>query len=223
VQSDLGQTSLEALVENRDHSGPAESRLVRWRLSGAHQVTDVALLAAHPTLVPRDTAQLDADFPSALAAAAPSWESTEPDGGERLRSAMVIQGAVGDASIRREVASTPEAVAAAFQRLWPAVEPQRTPTSLEIASVEVDLPPPDFAVAPGWTRRAADNLGLPAPPRSRFFAWAPSRWWPFPVRPPSLPSRRCSSRFGVRGGPGTSSRWPVSAMGTWAMWTLPNT
>lgn len=149
------QTRIAGWASNRSTiDGPIDDALhvvLVERPNGA-RIATVAVVAAHPTLEPRTTPELSADFPGA------AMRRIEQSGGV----ALLLQGAAGDAAIPGRgagaIAAAGERVAnevadAASQALPPA-EP-----SFAFARVRVALPAVEVqAVRPFVVRRPLSNL-----------------------------------------------------------------
>jgi hypothetical protein len=128
---------------------PLDRRLLvaRFDAPDGKVIAEVIRAAGHPTLASRHAALLDGDWPARLAA------TRERDG----RVSLLVQGAGGDASVDREIASTPEAFAALVAAQIPAGDGGVEAVSLAVDGVEVTLPPVELGIAPPWLRRAASN------------------------------------------------------------------
>jgi hypothetical protein len=128
---------------------PEEARLtvVRVDRPDGAPVAELAVFAAHPTILGMENRRISGDWPGRFLSAGAH--------GTRL----FFQGAVGDQSV--EVSSeTPEAFAGALSARVDALRgsPPDPQAPLAYADVEVGLPPPDPGGAPGWLRRAARNV-----------------------------------------------------------------
>jgi hypothetical protein len=140
----------------RSRSGGAEEgRLTVLRVDrpdGA-PVAELAVFAAHPTILGKSNRRLSGDWPGRFLA-----EGTR---GTRL----FFQGALGDQSVEASSA-TPEAYGAALSARVDALRgsaPAPAP-ALAYAEVEVGLPSPDPGGAPAWLRPAARNAAYGAFP-----------------------------------------------------------
>jgi hypothetical protein len=138
-----------------------DTRLSAFRFeAGDRTLAELLIVAAHPTLVERRTAQLDPDWPGAVASA------REANGGPVT---LVVQGAGGNASVDR--ARYPSVRAAADALLARVTTPAPAdggalpgdapagPTKLAWSSVRVGLPRPDASrLVPGVLRAFTENL-----------------------------------------------------------------
>jgi neutral/alkaline ceramidase-like enzyme len=136
----------------RSRSGGAEDgRLAVLRVDreGGAPVAEVAVFAAHPTILGGGNRRISADWPGRFAA----------DG--RRGTRLLLQGAIGDQSVSGPDSASPErygdALSARVDALAPAAAPL-APAELAYAAVEVALPSPDPGAAPWLLRRAARNL-----------------------------------------------------------------
>jgi hypothetical protein len=145
---------VDQLVRNRSGGDLLDGRLTALRLArpDGEPVAEVALLAAHPTVLGRHNRLISGDWPGQLLA-----------GGEH-GTRLFFQGAVGDQSTRLPDAAgpvTPEAYAEAvgreLERL--AFGAPETAPALAYASANTQLPAPALGGAPALLRRAAANVG----------------------------------------------------------------
>lgn len=138
-----------------------DTRLSSFRFEAGDQtLAELLIVAAHPTLVERRTAQLDPDWPGAVASA------REANGGPVT---LVVQGAGGNASVdRARYASVRAAADALLARVTTPALPDDAalpgdapagPTKLAWSSVRVGLPRPDASrLVPGVLRAFTENL-----------------------------------------------------------------
>lgn len=152
---ELGEAKDSELVFSRTDGTPPDGALTRAVLrSASGPVAELLVFAAHPALVPRRYATLDPDYPGRLSGL------REAQGGVVL----VLQGAVGNASVSFHEGQGPERAAGYAQLLSGLAEratPVATPgaTRLALASAEVALPRPDASrLVPALTRAAGDNF-----------------------------------------------------------------
>jgi len=155
VTLEVGRAAEPGLVLSRTGGGTPDGALTRVVLRGASSpVAELLLFAAHPTLVPRQREVVDPDYPGRLR------ELREAQGGVVL----VLQGAVGNASVAFNVGQGVERAAAFAQALSGLVERASPtaaagPTRLALARAEVALPRPDASrLVPSLTRAAGDNF-----------------------------------------------------------------
>jgi hypothetical protein len=155
VTLEVGEASDAGLVRSRSAGEAPDGALTRVLLRGASApVAELLLFAAHPTLIPRKREYVDPDYPGRLS------ELREAQGGVVL----VLQGAVGNASVAFNEGQGPER-AAAFAKALSALVDKATPTvtasptRLALARAEVALPRPDASrLVPSLTRAAGDNF-----------------------------------------------------------------
>jgi hypothetical protein len=163
VTLEVGEAREPGFVYTRTGGLAPEGGLTRAVLrGGAGPVAELLVFSAHPTLIPRDRAYVDPDYPGRLS------ELREQGGGVTL----VLQGAAGNAS----VAFSEEfgvARSAAFARALAgladraALSPAPGPPRLSLARAEVALPRPDASrLVPSFTRAAGDNFLCRASPRT---------------------------------------------------------
>jgi hypothetical protein len=158
-----GRRRVEALVRNRS-GGPTEGRLAVVRLArpGGEPVAEVAVFAAHPTMLGRENQRISGDWPGRFVRAG--------DRGLRL----LLQGAIGDQSTKLPdgVAWTPEAYGEALSREVEQIRFEPVPQPwLSFATADVVLPAPAPAVLPSLLRAAARNLAYESlPDTARVFA-----------------------------------------------------
>jgi neutral ceramidase len=160
--SALGEVSLELgharepdFVTSRSAGEPPDGALTRVVLRGAGgPVAELLIFAAHPTMVGRQRAYVDPDYPGRLS------ELREAHGGV----ALFLQGAGGNASVAFK-AGKGEERAAAFAQALSGLADQAVavavagPVRLSLARAEVALPRPDASrLVPRLTRAAGDNF-----------------------------------------------------------------
>ena len=155
VTLEVGQAQEPGLVSARSGGEGPDGALTRVVLRGASApVAELLLLAAHPTLIPRDTQAVDPDYPGRLSTL------REAQGGV----ALVLQGAVGNASVAFNEGKGVER-SAGFAKALSGLVDQAAPTAtggstrLALARAEVALPRPDASrLVPMLTRAAGDNF-----------------------------------------------------------------
>ncbi len=128
---------------------------------GHAPVAEVAIFAAHATILGKSNRFLSGDWPGRFMA-----------GGKR-GTRLFFQGAVGDQSAAGAATSTPEAYARALSDRVDALGfgTPHSDVALAYAAAEVVLPTPDPAAAPRLLRRAARNVAWSAlPSRARVSA-----------------------------------------------------
>ena len=174
VTLEVGNASEPAFVFSRSEGERPDGALTRAVLRGATgPVAEVLIFAAHPALIPRQRQYVDPDYPGRLS------ELREAHGGVVL----VLQGAVGNASVSFNEGQGVERAAAFAQALSgladkAAAVPTQGPTRLSLARAQVALPRPDASrLVPSVTRAAGDNFRA-APPRARR-RWMRSRSGPW--------------------------------------------
>jgi neutral ceramidase len=155
VTLEVGEASEAGFVFSRSGGEAPDGALTRVVLRGATgSVAELLLFAAHPTLVPRKREYVDPDYPGRLS------ELREAQGGVVL----VLQGAVGNASVAfnegqgvERAAAFAQALSGLVDKATPAATPG--PTRLALARAEVALPRPDASrLVPSLTRAAGDNF-----------------------------------------------------------------
>jgi neutral ceramidase len=130
--------------------GASDGRLTVVRVDGERgaPVAELAVFAAHPTILGRENRRISGDWPGRFVA----------DGRHGVR--VLLQGAVGDQSVSGPSSTAPERFAEALSarvEALPAAAPAAS-TELAFAAVAVGLPAPDPGAAPALLRRAARNL-----------------------------------------------------------------
>jgi hypothetical protein len=155
VTLEVGQAREPGFVFSRSGGEGPDGALTRVVLRGASApVAELLLFAAHPTLIPRDRAVVDPDYPGRLSAL------REAQGGVVL----VLQGAVGNASVAFNEGQGVERAAGFAQALsgladQAALTAMPGATRLSLARAEVALPRPDASrLVPALTRAAGDNF-----------------------------------------------------------------
>ncbi|HET6922773.1 MAG TPA: neutral/alkaline non-lysosomal ceramidase N-terminal domain-containing protein [Anaeromyxobacteraceae bacterium] len=155
----VSRADLPALARNRDGER-VDGRLLALRAAaaGGRTIGEVLVFPAHSTILGSANRLVSGDWPGALSRSRPGV-------------ALVMQGAVGDQSVRlsQGAAADPEAYARALGERVDALAfpPGEASPRLAAAAAEVSLPDPDFGGAPPMLRRLAANaLGGSAPSRS---------------------------------------------------------
>ncbi|MDC0713440.1 hypothetical protein POL68_33560 [Stigmatella sp. ncwal1] len=155
VTLEWGEALEPGFVYSRSAGTPPDGALTRAVLRGAMgPVAEMLIFAAHPTMVGRQRAYVDPDYPGRLS------ELREAQGGVTL----FLQGAGGNASVAFKEGKGAERVAAfaqALSGLVDRVSPQAVPGTvrLALARAEVALPRPDASrLVPRLTRAAGDNF-----------------------------------------------------------------
>ncbi|HEX8439037.1 neutral/alkaline non-lysosomal ceramidase N-terminal domain-containing protein [Archangium sp.] len=154
VTLEVGEAQEPGLVRSRSGGEEPDGRLTRAVLRGAGgPVAELLVFAAHPTVVPRERASLDPDWPGRLS------QLREEQGGVTL----VLQGAGGNASISFDEGEGVEK-ARAYARTLAGLAERAAPgavgeTRLAFARAEVALPRPDSSrLVPSYSRAAGDNF-----------------------------------------------------------------
>jgi hypothetical protein len=155
VTLEVGEAQEAGFVFTRTGGEAPDGKLTRAVLRGATApVAELLIFAAHPTLVPRQREYVDPDYPGRLS------ELREAHGGVVL----VLQGAVGNASVAFNEGQGVER-AAAFAQALSGLADRASPTAapgatrLALARAEVALPRPDASrLVPSLTRAAGDNF-----------------------------------------------------------------
>jgi hypothetical protein len=156
VTLEVGEVREPELVYSRSSGTAPDGAMTRAVLRGqAGPVAELLLFAAHPTMVARDRAYVDPDYPGRLCALRES---------EGSGVTLLLQGAVGNASVAfkegkglERVAGFARALAALAGRVT--LAPVGETVRLSLARVEVAMPRPDASrLVPSLTRAAGDNL-----------------------------------------------------------------
>ncbi|MGZ6096815.1 MAG: neutral/alkaline non-lysosomal ceramidase N-terminal domain-containing protein [Myxococcaceae bacterium] len=161
VEVFAGESELASGTGSRDEFPQVDRRLTRLELRGASgPVTQLVVLAAHPTLVTRPPPGLDPDWPARLAAA-------EEAAGRGVT--LVLQGDVGNVSVERSGVGSDEpaeAFARAVEAAVQATALRPAGPGLAYARLEVSLPGPDASRFVPWgLATLVDNVAL--------WPWAP--------------------------------------------------
>lgn len=156
VTLEVGEAREPGLVYSRSSGSAPDGALTRVVLRGkAGPVAELLLFAAHPTMVSRQRAYVDPDYPGRLSALRES---------EGSGVTLLLQGAVGNASVAFSEGQGLERVSG-FARALSALAGRAAVSSvgdsvrLSLARVEVGMPRPDASrLVPSLTRAAGDNL-----------------------------------------------------------------
>ncbi|WNG33837.1 hypothetical protein F0U61_09485 [Archangium violaceum] len=154
VSLEVGEARNSVLVRSRAGGEIPDGALTRAVLRGAQgPVAELLIFAAHPTILPRDRAVVDTDWPGRLS------QLREEQGGVTL----VLQGMMGNVSVSfgdgegaDRALSFARAVSELAEKAVPvAVESAR----LAFARADVALPRPDASrLVPSYSRAAGDNF-----------------------------------------------------------------
>jgi hypothetical protein len=155
VSLEVGEAKDAVLVRSRAGGEIPDGALTRAVLRGAEgPVAELLVFAAHPTVVPRQRAVVDPDWPGRLS------QLREEKGGVVL----VLQGTVGNVSVSYGEGEG-AALALSFARAVSGLAERAVPvavagsTRLGFARVEVALPRPDASrLVPSYSRAAGDNF-----------------------------------------------------------------
>ncbi|QSQ20143.1 neutral/alkaline non-lysosomal ceramidase N-terminal domain-containing protein [Pyxidicoccus parkwayensis] len=152
----VGEAHEPSLVYSRSSGTAPDGALTRVVLRAkTGPVAELLLFAAHPTMVARERAYVDPDYPGRLCALRES---------EGSGVTLLLQGAVGNASVAYSEGKGLERVAGFAQVLATvagkvAVSPVGESVRLSLARVEATMPRPDASrLVPSLTRAAGDNL-----------------------------------------------------------------
>jgi neutral ceramidase len=156
VSLELGEAREPGFVYARSAGEPPDGALTRAVLRGTGgPVAELLIFAAHPTLMGRQRAYVDPDYPGRLS------ELREAHGGV----ALFLQGAGGNASVAFKAGKGEEratAFAQALSELVDRASPVAVPSGtvrLAVARAQVALPRPDASrLVPRLTRAAGDNF-----------------------------------------------------------------
>lgn len=155
VTLEVGDAREPGFVYTRTGGEIPDGDLSRVVLRGASgPVAEVMVFGAHPTLIPRERAFVDPDYPGRLS------ELHEAKGGVTL----VLQGAAGNASVAYSEGQGVARSAAFAQALAGLAEkaelkPTPGPVRLAWARAEVTLPKPDATrLVPSFARNAGNNF-----------------------------------------------------------------
>ncbi|MCP3144253.1 neutral/alkaline non-lysosomal ceramidase N-terminal domain-containing protein [Pyxidicoccus xibeiensis] len=156
VTLEVGQAREPGFVYSRSGGAAPDGTLTRAVLRGqAGPVAELLVFAAHPTMVPRQRAYVDPDYPGRLSSL------READGSGVT---LLLQGTVGNASVSFSKGQGLERVSAFAQALAALagkapLAPVEGPVRLSLARVEAAMPRPDASrLVPSLTRAAGDNL-----------------------------------------------------------------
>jgi hypothetical protein len=154
VTLEVGEAREPGLVRSRSGGEDPDGALTRAVLrGGSGPVAELLVFSAHPTLVPRERALVDPDWPGRLSLL------REEAGGV----ALVLQGTVGNVSVAFDEGEGVEKVRAyarALAGLAERAEPRAVgPPRLGFARARVALPRPDTSrLVPSYSRAAGDNF-----------------------------------------------------------------
>jgi hypothetical protein len=154
VTLEVGEAREPGFVRSRSEGEEPDGRLTRAVFRGrAGPVAELLIFSAHPTLIPRDRAVVDPDWPGRLALL------REEQGGV----ALVLQGAAGNASVLFEEGTGVErsqAYARALSELaGRAVPGVEAAPRLAFARARAALPRPEASrLLPAFLRPLGDNL-----------------------------------------------------------------
>ena len=145
VTMSVSNFRLPHLLNSRNDDEPSDDRVERLSFDGpSGREAQLIIFAAHPTLVSRDTQNLDGDFPSRLS------QLEEQSGGG---ISIFLQGAVGNAGVNLEGSEGParpdriSRIDAFVQQLALSLDAAPShpidPLTLEVRNVITSLPKPD--------------------------------------------------------------------------------
>ncbi|MCE9672414.1 neutral/alkaline non-lysosomal ceramidase N-terminal domain-containing protein [Myxococcus stipitatus] len=155
VTLELGEAKEASFVYTRSGGTAPDGVLTRAVLRGADApVAELLFYAAHPTMVPRQRAAVDPDYPGRLSALRES---------EGSGVTLLLQGAVGNASVafQGQGLERVSAFARALSELAgkAPLAPVSGAVKLSLARAEAAMPRPDASrLVPSFTRAAGDNL-----------------------------------------------------------------
>ncbi|MBN9688156.1 MULTISPECIES: neutral/alkaline non-lysosomal ceramidase N-terminal domain-containing protein [unclassified Corallococcus] len=163
VTLEVGGAADAGLVYSRSGGEVPDGQLTRAVLRGAEgNVAEVLVFAGHATLIPRQRALVDPDYPGRLSA-------LREEAGSGVT--LFVQGSEGNASVAFTEGQGPER-ALGFARKLSALADGATPASvtgpvrLAFARVQTALPRPDSSrLVPAFTRAAGDNFLCGSSPR----------------------------------------------------------
>ncbi|MHA7628183.1 neutral/alkaline non-lysosomal ceramidase N-terminal domain-containing protein [Corallococcus sp. M7] len=163
VTLEVGGAADAGLVYSRSGGQAPDGQLTRAVLRGAEgSVAEVLVFAGHATLIPRQRAFVDPDYPGRLSA-------LREEAGSGVT--LFVQGSEGNASVAFTEGQGPER-ALGFARKLSALADGATPASvtapvrLAFARVQTALPRPDSSrLVPAFTRAAGDNFLCGSSPR----------------------------------------------------------
>jgi neutral ceramidase len=199
VTLETGEVQAPELVRSRSGGEGPDGRLTRVGLRGAEgPVAELLVFGAHPTLVPRKRAEVDADWPGRVS------QRREERGGVTL----VLQGAAGNASAvwdgaegMEKVEGYARAVAELAERAAPVAVGGST--TLAYARVVVTLPRPDASrLVPGYARAAGDNFLCASAAHTAevgALVLGPLRWLLVPGEPTAQVGSALAQRTGASG------------------------
>ncbi|MCP3105350.1 neutral/alkaline non-lysosomal ceramidase N-terminal domain-containing protein [Myxococcus sp. K15C18031901] len=156
VTLELGEAKEASFVYTRSGGTAPDGVMTRAVLrSASAPVAELLFYAAHPTLVPRQRAAVDPDYPGRLSALRES---------EGSGVTLLLQGTVGNASVAFSEGQGLERVSAFARALAELagktpLAPVEGAVRLSLARVEAVMPRPDASrLVPSFTRAAGDNL-----------------------------------------------------------------
>ena len=153
----VAEGAAEDLARSRSAppGAPEEARLtvVRVDRPDGAPLAEVAVFAAHPTILGKSNRRISGDWPGRFLS----------DGTRGTR--LLFQGALGDQSVEAS-SETPESFGDALSSRVDALRgpPPEQAAALAYAEVDVGLPSPDPGGVPAWLRRAARNVAFGAFP-----------------------------------------------------------
>jgi hypothetical protein len=154
VTLEVGEAREPGLVRTRSGGEEPDGALTRAVLRGGQgPVAELLVFTAHPTLVPRNQASVDPDWPGRVSLL------REEKGGVTL----VLQGMVGNVSVSFDEGEGLEKVRA-YARTVAGLAERAEPAAVEVARLgfaraQVALPRPDASrLVPSYSRAAGDNF-----------------------------------------------------------------
>ncbi|RKH08669.1 hypothetical protein D7V97_18740 [Corallococcus sp. CA053C] len=151
------------LVTSRSGGQAPDGQLTRVALKGAAgPVAEVLVFAAHATLIPRQRALVDPDYPGRLSA-------LREEAGHGIT--LFVQGSEGNASVAYSEGQGAERAAGFARKLSALADgatpaPVAGPVRLAFARVQAAMPRPDSSrLVPSFTRAAGDNFLCASAPR----------------------------------------------------------
>ena len=163
VTLEVGGAADAGLVSSRSGGQPPDGQLTRVVLKGAAgPVAEVLVFAAHATLIPRQRALVDPDYPGRLSA-------LREEAGHGVT--LFVQGSEGNASVAYSEGQGAERAAGFARKLSELADgatptPVAGPVRLAFARVQASMPRPDSSrLVPGFTRAAGDNFLCASAPR----------------------------------------------------------
>ncbi|RKG69382.1 hypothetical protein D7W79_33035 [Corallococcus exercitus] len=163
VGLEVGGAADAGLVYSRSGGDAPDGQLTRVVFRGpTGPVAELLVFAAHATLIPRQRALVDPDYPGRLS-------TLREESGQGV--SLLVQGSAGNASVAFSEGQGPERALGFARKLSSLADtaagvPEAGPVRLAFARVKTALPRPDASrLVPAFTRAAGDNFLCGSSPR----------------------------------------------------------